>query len=455
MLHTHSLPLKRPHDAECACRTCAKTRLLSQETASQETASASEAQNFYRPKKLPEVSAVETPLHPPVIVHLNHERDWHTRILLWLILLVLILIWGKAHGWAQSPVSSEVFYYNALTGKWTAVSSANPMPVTVSGGSTSNPCASATGSAVPSSACYSGLNISGDLAGWTGFGLTHANAAAVAIVDGNGNQITSFGGGTQYTQGTTQASPVGTVAMGLNPSNVLNALNQDASGNLLVNINANSFGTFTVQGSTNIFKVSPTTAANSASNPFFDQPSDGTSGMGTMANFGTAPGAVKALNANADIYQAGAAISSANPIFDTPTDSSGNTLAIDPCQRGAKTYKNFNLASSTAALLLTGVAGKHWYICSILIPEVAGAVNVAIIEGTTTTNPCDTTTIAVPGLTGGSGTAATGANLAANQGFAFGNGGYAIGETAVAADNVCILASSSNQVSGGLTAVDY
>lgn len=35
----------------------------------------------------------------------------------------------------------------------------------------------------------------------------------VAIVDGSGNQITSFGGGTQYTDGDTDASPTGTVAM--------------------------------------------------------------------------------------------------------------------------------------------------------------------------------------------------------------------------------------------------
>lgn len=50
----------------------------------------------------------------------------------------------------------------------------------------------------------------------------------------------SGGGGTQYAQGTTNATPTGTVAMGMNPSNVLNALSQDASGNLNVNLAAGS-----------------------------------------------------------------------------------------------------------------------------------------------------------------------------------------------------------------------
>lgn len=46
----------------------------------------------------------------------------------------------------------------------------------------------------------------------TGVSLTNANAAHVAIVDGSGNQITSFGGGTQYTDGNaTVAHPIGTM----------------------------------------------------------------------------------------------------------------------------------------------------------------------------------------------------------------------------------------------------
>lgn len=72
--------------------------------------------------------------------------------------------------------------------------------------------------------------------------LTNNKALATMIVDGTGTQITSFGGGTQYAQGTTQASPTGTVAMAKNPSNVINALSTDASGYLYVNVAAGGGG---------------------------------------------------------------------------------------------------------------------------------------------------------------------------------------------------------------------
>lgn len=66
--------------------------------------------------------------------------------------------------------------------------------VTSFGGAGSNAAASATGSAVPSSASYEGINVSGTLRGWTGLSLGSQYAGTVAIVDGSGNQVTSFGG---------------------------------------------------------------------------------------------------------------------------------------------------------------------------------------------------------------------------------------------------------------------
>lgn len=66
----------------------------------------------------------------------------------------------------------------------------------------------------------------------------------VAVVDGSGNQITSFGGGTQYANGAVQATPTGTVALGWDSTNV-RALSTDSSGRL--NINAVT-GTVTVSG---------------------------------------------------------------------------------------------------------------------------------------------------------------------------------------------------------------
>jgi hypothetical protein len=75
----------------------------------------------------------------------------------------------------------------------------------------------------------------------------------VAILDGSGNQVTSFGGGTQYTDGSAQATPTGTVAMGTDGTNVY-AIATDNSGNIGVNIQntvnvSDAGGSITIDGS--------------------------------------------------------------------------------------------------------------------------------------------------------------------------------------------------------------
>lgn len=80
--------------------------------------------------------------------------------------------------------------------------------------------------------------------------LTNAKPLDVSIVDGAGDQITSFGGGTQYATGAAQATPVGTVSLGWDGANV-KALPLDASGFLKVNVAAGgaSGGTSSTFGS--------------------------------------------------------------------------------------------------------------------------------------------------------------------------------------------------------------
>lgn len=65
--------------------------------------------------------------------------------------------------------------------------------------------------------------------------LTTSNPQTVAIVDGAGSQITSFGGGTQYADGDATATPTGTVSMGTDGSNVF-ALHTDTSGDLQIDV---------------------------------------------------------------------------------------------------------------------------------------------------------------------------------------------------------------------------
>jgi len=102
-----------------------------------------------------------------------------------------------------------------------------------------NPSVGLTGAAAPTSATEIGVvDSTGKLQHVTGLDLTNAFAVTVAIVDGNGNQITSFGGGTQYIDDAASgAHPTGTLSMGWDSANsVVLALKVDTSQNLLVDV---------------------------------------------------------------------------------------------------------------------------------------------------------------------------------------------------------------------------
>ncbi|MBZ5540693.1 MAG: hypothetical protein LAN61_09265 [Acidobacteriia bacterium] len=119
-------------------------------------------------------------------------------------------------------------------------------------------------------------------------------------------------------------------------------------------------------------------------------------------------------------------------------NASGNLTGVTVCDH----WTPISLTANTQ--IITGAASKQTYVCSINL--VAGAAtNVAVVEGTGTT--CAT---GIAGMAGGT-TAATGWNFAANGGLTQGNGVGAIMRTATAADNVCILVSAANQVSGTIS----
>lgn len=67
-------------------------------------------------------------------------------------------------------------------------------PFLVNPGTAANFGIGATGSAVPANAAYNSINIGGTLRGQTGVAVGSHFAGTVAVVDGSGNQITSFGG---------------------------------------------------------------------------------------------------------------------------------------------------------------------------------------------------------------------------------------------------------------------
>jgi hypothetical protein len=108
--------------------------------------------------------------------------------------------------------------------------------------------------------------------------------------------------------------------------------------------------------------------------------------------------------------------------------------------------KEINVTANTQ--LIAGVSGRKIRVCAIQL-VAAAATNVAIVTGTGST--CGTGTTALMGGT----TAATGWNFAANGGIAFGSG---LGEVATAhnaADNLCILVSAANQISGSIKYTIY
>jgi hypothetical protein len=86
-------------------------------------------------------------------------------------------------------------------------------------------------------------------------------------------------------------------------------------------------GTYPTAGTLSLEFVPNTNGANSATTPWFAEPSDGTNAMGTMANFGTSPGAVKGLNVNASLFSGTTALGTPNT-FGT-TAPTGNALGVN------------------------------------------------------------------------------------------------------------------------------
>ncbi len=86
--------------------------------------------------------------------------------------------------------------------------------------------------------------------------LTNSNPLTVAIVDGAGTQITSFGGGTQYTEGDTDATITGTAMLMEGAGNALVVAQGTAADGLLVNLGSNNdvtvTGSVTANAGTNL-----------------------------------------------------------------------------------------------------------------------------------------------------------------------------------------------------------
>jgi hypothetical protein len=115
---------------------------------------------------------------------------------------------------------------------------------------------------------------------------------------------------------------------------------------------------------------------------------------------------------------------------------------FDPCQTNARNPTPISITSSTKIIPLS--AGKKTYVCYLQFALNSTADNVALVEGTTVSTPCDTATA---GMAGGT-TAATGWNLLANGSVTSGAISFWAFATATASHDVCLLVSSGAQLSG-------
>lgn len=196
--------------------------------------------------------------------------------------------------------------------------------------------------------------------------------------------------------------------------------------------------------------------------------------LGAPANFGTTPGAVTAGSVNASTFIGTvAAVAAASGVqkvgisgnsgvsLDAATGAAppANALLLAGLGSGATggfligvpvadTTKSVNIASATTTLLVTGVAGRQVRIGSFEL-ETGGANNLEWIEGTGAT--CGTGTA---GMSGGT-TSGLGYSFLANGYIQRGSGFGTVLSTATAGDSVCMVTSTSAQVSGNLQYTIY
>lgn len=182
----------------------------------------------------------------------------------------------------------------------------------------------------------------------TVFDLTNSNPLAAQIVDANGTAITSFGGGTQYTEGDVDASITGTALLVEGAANTLVAAPGTAADGLLVNL-----------GSNNDVTVTGTVTANlsATDNAVLDDIADGITVTGpvTDAQLRATPVPVSGtVTANLSATD--------NAVLDDIADgipvTNAGTFATQAAQSGTWTVQPGNTANTTPWLTSISQGGN-------------------------------------------------------------------------------------------------
>lgn len=373
--------------------------------------------------------------------------------------LVLVLCFlGSGEAFAQSTGTVVVDCTTGVGLAYTA-GSTRPMTLLPTGAACVN--ASVTlafptiGAAVPATGIYNGINVGGTLRGLSGLSTGSIFPLAAAIVDGSGNQITSFGA-----TGSTSNASSGVATSSINVPTVAynygfngttwDQLQVSPTKNLYIDApttNNNLYTAITsppnllVNGGngiwTGVTPGTPQTGTIVAAN--MDATSKGGIAYGAMTNFGTTPGAVKVDGSNA---------------FAFVTDQVGGAAAAlvgDPCQTTAKTTLPITLATAAVKVIAVGVSAKKIYVCQLNLNNNA-ADSVPLFEATTGTT-CVTSPVAVVGAGTSVATAAQGYNFGATSGIMLGNGASQVLQTATNANDLCIAQSAATQLTGSITYV--
>lgn len=296
----------------------------------------------------------------------------------------------------------------------------------------------ATGSAAANPPVQAGGTINGGATGNVqGFAMKAASTAPAATdpalvvaVSPNGGQATSA-------LQTTGNTSLGTIAT--NSGTQATAANQ-TTGNTSAATTATNTGTTATNTGTTATNTGTTATNTGTTATALGAPGDTAcaSDNGTCS----AIALIKRTNQNVTTLNTTAAAAVA-----AGTNRIGYT-SDDPCAQLTKLGASINLTAS--GQVITGTASVKTYVCSIDVTS-ATAQNIALVEGTGTV--CATN---IFGLAGGT-TAATGWNLAANGGLTKGSGNGTVfspsADANAAAANVCLLSSSTGQISGQITYV--
>jgi hypothetical protein len=273
-----------------------------------------------------------------------------------------------------------------------------------------------------------------------------------AVVNGSGQLSVNCGNCTgsgaslvdeaAFTEGTTSFAPVGGQYI-TSPTNLTSGQGgvvlMTNTRHLMVNI-ADALPT----GANTIGAISNTAFGATQSGTWTVQPGNTANSTawlvtGTGGTFPASESGTWNVGLSAGANTVGAVTQASGPWTMNLTQMGGTAIVANPCWEAIPTEANVNLTAT--GQIITGTSSKQTYICSLSL-VVNGADNIALVEGTGTN--CGTSTA---GMAGGT-TAATGWNFAANGGLAHGAGIGPVYRTATAADNVCILASGSSQISG-------